>query len=292
MTTKHIFLIIQRKWKIFFLILTMLIGVILIYPVVRFFPMLIHTASGFLSQNEKLCLSKINVPHTSENENQTYIFFLPLIENNANSFENRSQNIKALDKFHLIDTSPDGGQIIIQITTTENLVHSESMVEIAFLPGEQCNFGDGKACVYGFSIDNNNKAIISSVHSGMNGEGEMFRNLVEGTGINQALYTTDQVTKNIQSLIGSQVIIKQGDMEITELALAAIVRIPPNEIETYLALPIEQTLAFAIEITGMSEELLSQDLFIIETCGWRLPDEDQNLNSPHTMSSIYLGIIH
>ena len=129
------------------------------------------------------------------------------------------------------------------------------------------------------------------MHSGVGGEAEAFRNFLEGTGFNQGYYKLAQVTKNAQSLAGSTVQISQGGQVRTGLELISILRIPPEYLDAYMALPVEKILSFAVEITGIDPAIFNQALVIFETCGWQLPDEDLIEGHTVTSSSVYLGII-
>jgi hypothetical protein len=115
--------------------------------------------------------------------------------------------------------------------------------------------------------------------------------MLEGTGFNRALHKLERVNKNVQSTVGSPVVLEQGSHELTGLELIAILRIPPEYLDAYMALPVEQILLFAVEINGVDPEIFDQTLLIFETCGWQLPDENPIEGHTVTSSSVYLGII-
>jgi len=290
MKSKFVSFFSRYNWKAFIIILSFLIGGILSLPALRIFPILTNIIFVKLSHNVS-SLDTDNDPNPiSHYENQTNSIYLPLISLPNVEIEKQQTENNQNSRLSTIDISQTGTQITIQLHHKESKPNRKSMAEISFLPGEQCIFGDGRACVYNFADTNNNKIILASVHSGIGGEGESFRDLIEGTGINHGLYTTEQVKNNIRSLIGSEMHINQGETTLTGLVLHDIVRIPSVYIETYLSLPVEHTLAFVEEITGANWADFNQELFILETCGWRLPDEKHSSDYPNTMQSIYLGL--
>jgi hypothetical protein len=190
-----------------------------------------------------------------------------------------------------VDFSPGSQPMTIKILPKEDQYHGELPLVITFLPDQHCEFGDGRACIYPLASSTGEKIILASIHSGVGGEAEAFRNMLEGTGFNRALYKLERVNKNVQSIIGSSVVLEQGSHELIGLELIAILRIPPEHLDTYMALPIEHVLDFATEITGADAGIFNQDLLIFETCGWQLPDEAPIEGHPYTSSSIYLGVI-
>jgi len=100
------------------------------------------------------------------------------------------------------------------------------------------------------------------------------------------------VLHNLKTLKGSEIRIKQGDQKFSGLALQAVARISPEDFSTYTELPVQEALGFAIQQLSLDPELFTQDLLIIETCGWRLPDELEADGLNDTSSSVYLGFIH
>jgi len=122
------------------------------------------------------------------------------------------------------------------------------------------------------------------------GDADALRDLIEGTGFNQGLFNPEQVDARLDAMIGSKVSLKQGSAGTVDLQLIALVRIPPEQVAAYQALPVERALQFAAEITGLDPAVLAQDLFVFETCGWRLPGEAQITDLPATSSAVYLGL--
>lgn len=292
MKSKLISVKLREHWWFIVLIFSITFGGILIKPAFRLLPIFLKLTSLKLEQVR-------DIPGRTEDEyptdiqvDKTHDYFLPFIILNEPQTQIDKQE-KGLDPLlKAIDFSPTGSQITIMIEPNKEVFKSGKPVKISFLPGEHCTYGDGNACIYHFLLSNQSKVIFASVHSGLGGEGEPFRNLIEGTGLNQGLFTSNQVSKITQSLSESEVTVNQGNTEINGLALSIIARIPPASLETYLTLPIEQTLIYAMELGLLSPEIFDSNVLVIETCGWQLPGEAQNLDYPNTTQSIYLGIIH
>ncbi len=99
-----------------------------------------------------------------------------------------------------------------------------------------------------------------------------------------------QVDARLDALKGSQIRLKQGSAGTVNLQLIALVRIPPEQVATYQALPIEEALRFAAGFARLDPAVLGQDLFVFETCGWRLPGEAQIADLPATSSAVYIGL--
>lgn len=290
MKTNLLHSFIDKHWKTLLLIISLLIGVILIYPVSHLFPIVYNVISTDLSRRVNNYQPETISDHRTQIEGQNLYIFLPLVQISNQELASPLPENRQNNNLQEIDISPTGEKISIIIVREEGKEPLGSELTISFLPGEQCHFGDGRACMYKFDDSNDNNVILASVHSGMGGEGESFRDFIEGTGINHGLFSTDQVAKNIQSITNSEIHINQGETIINGLVLHDIVRIPPAFIEKYLSLPVDQTLTLIDEITGRNLGFFNQDLFILETCGWRLPDENHHSDYPNSMQSIYLGI--
>jgi len=262
----------------------------------HYFPVLFNQATLKLSQSSKAINQNANPSDPLHPIEPNFNHFFPLVfydqfQTDENPTEPIIETIFNKYKFYDFDFSPNAGVINIQINPKAHPFISDQPVEISFLPSTECVFGDGQACVYGFSSAKNNHVIIASIHSGFGGEAENFRNLIEGTGINQGLYSIDQVNQNIRNLIGSEVEIIQSTTVSSGLSLVAIARIPAEHLDTYYALPIEETISYAIDAGLLDPKILEEEIFVFETCGWQLPKEEQNPNYPKTTQSIYLGII-
>jgi len=290
MKSKHLQIIIDKHWKKIVIILSLLFGLISIYPALHLIPIVYNVISTRLARTLHRYESDFSVNHTTQIEASVNHIYMPLVNLSNQESANLSNENTLNMQLREIDISPTGEKITILIDRKDYATSSGSEVTISFLPGEQCNFGDGRACTFAFDLPHNTRIILSGVHSGRGGEGDSFRDMVEGTGINQGLYSTDEVLNNINELIGSGTIMSQGGTEISGLILKTIIRIPSAYIDTYLSLPIDQSFKFAQLISGIDIETHNKDLFILETCGWRLPDEKHTSSYPNSMQSIYLGV--
>ena len=217
--------------------------------------------------------------------------FLPIVNQSINLIPENWTEMAFDHVVEGIHFEPGEQQITIKITPTGDRGNSSKPLEISFLPGEQCVFGDGQACIYTYLSSYGSQIILVSLHSGMGGEGEGFRDLIEGTGFNQGLYTAEQVSMNVQTFTGAGITLLQGDIVVNGYELMGIARIPPQRLATYLALPVEETLDFAVEHQLLDPETLKENLLVIETCGWRLPGESWAPGVSDTSGSIYLGLV-
>ena len=290
MKAKHFLSFLQKYWGVWVLILCILVGGILIKPVLGLVPVLLNSASRKPVTNYPDS-SLINGETPAEVPiDPNYIRFFPLVIQNESFSEDQQGETWNERVFSSIDFTSNGSPINMTIMSKDGN-ESEKWVEVLFLPGSQCIYGDGQACIFAFHLHNQTQVVFASIHSGLGGEGEPFRDMVEGTGINRGLFTPDQVENSMASIAGSDVFIKQGDLALQSLELTAIARIPPAFVEAYLALPIESTLDYAVEIGVLNPELLRGEVFILETCGWQLPGEETNANYPSSAQSIYLGVV-
>ena len=190
-----------------------------------------------------------------------------------------------------VDFTAGHHPVTIEIYAEENRRNIDLPIKISFLPDEHCEFGEGRACIYPFSTSPSNQILLASVHSGVGAAAEAFRHYLEGTGFNQGQYNLSQVTKHADSLEGSAVQLLQGAQKVTGLEVISVLRIPPESLDAYMALPVEEIIPFAIQVTGIDPDVFDQSLLIFETCGWQLPDEDPVEGHTVTSSSVYLGII-
>jgi hypothetical protein len=166
------------------------------------------------------------------------------------------------------------------------------LVELSFIPGKTCNFGDHHACVSEF-FDGGRNLVFLTVHSGVGGEAQDFRHAVEGTGINRAGYSLKKVQAKLDSLSGAQVAILQDGDQVSSFTLVGVARIPPDYIQAYLKAPIHDALALAVKLNPDLKETLHPSLPIVafETCGWKMFGEPWLPGVTSTTGSIYLGII-
>jgi hypothetical protein len=291
MKPRLIFAKLRQYWWFLMIISSITFGGILIKPAFRLLPIFLKVTSLKLEQVEDE-LRGIEEKFPSVIQVDTHYYFLPFIALDEPQTQISQQEKPRYSLLNAIDFSPTGAEITIVIEPNEDAKKSGKPVKISFTPDEHCIYGDGNACIYHFLLSNQSKVIFVSVHSGLGGEGEPFRNLVEGTGLNQGLYTSSQVSQISQTLAGSEVTVNQGNTKINGLELTIIARIPPESLETYLTLPVEQTLTYGMELGILSPQIFNSNVLVIETCGWQLPGDLQNPNYPKTTQSIYLGIIH
>lgn len=195
------------------------------------------------------------------------------------------------DPWDAIDFSPGGAQITLEIMPDADGSGEDQSIRIIFSPADHCEFGDGHACVYQFTSSAGKQVIMISVHSGWGAEAEAFRNFLEGTGLFKAGHTLDQVEEHMAALLGSGISLEQGNRVQDGFTLLEIIRVPPAHFNDYMALPIEKTLDYAGQLDLLDPSLLNQDLFVFETCGWKLPGEEAVAGLDYTSNAIYLGLI-
>jgi hypothetical protein len=311
--------LIKKHWRKFFIVFFICFGSGLLFSVKHLFPLffdlvVINPHSNDQDSNQPthqpLNISRPEPEYRLEPVNRLEPVdrpepvhnkvYLPMIsmdapEENADLIQDPIVQPKLSSQFEdpLLDIIFEEGSPPITILLDPGIEqnHAITPVVVTFLPGEQCNLGDGHACIYEFSTSEGNKITFVSVHSGFGGEGDALRNLFEGTGINMGLFEPARVLRIAQSLSGTDVEITQGDKKIEGLALTSVTRIPPEHFAAYTALPIEEGLDYAVQNNLLDLALLNQDLLIIETCGWRLPGETQIEGLKITSSSVYLAVI-
>ena len=305
--------LIKKHWRKFLIVFFICFGSGLLFSVKHLFPLFFdlvvinpHSNSQVSNQptHQPLNISRPEPADRPENvESPKPLYnkvYLPLVsmgapDENADLFQDPVAQPKLTAQFEdpFLDIIFEEGSPPITISLDPGIEqnHAITPVEVTFLPGEQCNFGDDHACIYEFSTSEEKKITFVSVHSGLGGEGDALRNLFEGTGINMGLFEPARVLRIAQSLSGTDVEITQGDKKIEGLALTSVTRIPPEHFAAYTALPIEEGLDYAVQNNLFDLALLNQDLLIIETCGWRLPGETQIEGLKDTSSSVYLAVI-
>ena len=278
-------------WRIVLILVLVLLGSMLILSEIRVLPLFINVLK---SRSEQVISPGSFSPFLiSKNpgEEAGFSSFLPyFMLGKAATFDQDAA--PELDKnFQGIDFSNGAERVVVRLLAdSENSIQGLP-IEISFLPGEHCTFGEGYACTYVFPSPQGQRILFASIHSGLGGEADALRNLIEGSGINQALYTADRVNSNMHTLIGTRVMLAQGDLELQSHAIAAIVRIPPGRLEDYFKLPVEHTLEYAVEMDLLDPEILGQELLVFETCGWPLPDDDYVPGLEYTSYSVYLIVI-
>ncbi len=164
---------------------------------------------------------------------------------------------------------------------------------MAFIPGKKCVFGDNRACVASYQVEESAHVTFLSIHSGFGGEAETFRRAVEGSGLDHAAFSLKRVRANLRWLEGSQVVITQGKKRLKGLTLAAVGRVPPKELRDYFGASLSAAIGQAAGQDPSLAAYLSPDspLLVFETCGWRIPGEAQARGATDTSASVYLGVI-
>jgi hypothetical protein len=159
---------------------------------------------------------------------------------------------------------------------------------VAFRPAESCKFGDQQACVA-----TSQGLIFLTVHSGYGGEGQLFRHALEGSGLNAAAFSLETVHSNMQALQYAQVAIAADGRQQGGLQVQTVVRIPPDRLEEYFALPVEAALELVGNLNPADWAAIDPDkpMLVFETCGWRLPGEPGSEHASATTGSVYVTVI-
>ena len=195
--------------------------------------------------------------------------------------------------FYGIDFSNHKKWVSLQIQPPDTGINRGRPIFISFIPGQRCNFGDHHACANTFTTQENGTVIFITVHSGVGGEGQRFRDALEGTGINRAALPLQRVQANLKALLGAEVALAQGDKVLGGLKLVALARIPASSLATYFNTSLDQALALAASTDPSLVEGIDpgQPQLIFETCGWKMPGEPWAAGVSSTTGSIYLGVI-
>ena len=167
-------------------------------------------------------------------------------------------------------------------------VNGGQPIEVAFRPAESCKFGDQQACVV-----TSQGLIFLTVHSGYGGEGQLFRHALEGSGLNAAAFSLETVQSNMQALQYAQVAIATDGRQQGGLQVQTVVRIPPDRLEEYFALPVEAALELVGNLNPADWAAIDPDkpMLVFETCGWRLPGEPGSEHASATTGSVYVTVI-
>ena len=132
--------------------------------------------------------------------------------------------------------------------------------------------------------------MLLTIHSGISGEGQQLRHALEGTGINTAGLGSAEILANLDQLQGAIASLHQGTTHLDYLSVVAAMRIPPDQIEAYYALPFLAAVDWA---AGGDEDLRQrledgEPLIFIETCGWPVIGEGAAAGEYYGTGSIYL----
>ena len=196
-------------------------------------------------------------------------------------------------QFSGIDFTNPRLRVRITIYPPNRRVNQGKPLVISFLPGDECEFGDKRACANGFYTSQGGEVTFLTIHSGVGGQAQAFRAALEGSGLDQAAFTLKKINDNLQALQGAHVSISQGERRVDGLELVVLSRIPPSRMEEYISAPVSQalTIGAASDPALSSLSQASQPILVFETCGWRVPGEAGSRRRTGTSASIYLGII-
>lgn len=169
-------------------------------------------------------------------------------------------------------------------------LNSGQEIRLTINPAQECEFGTGKSCV---SLHRGGQVILLTIHSGVGGEGEAFREAIEGSGLDEAGFSIGKIRTDMAALENVPVKISLGPDALGDLELAAVARVPAMDIQRYFDLPFDDALEMvAWENKPLRAALDSgEQLLIFEICGWHVPGEVWAQGSTATSASIYLGVI-
>jgi hypothetical protein len=174
------------------------------------------------------------------------------------------------------------------------LVNIGRPLSIEFQPGWPCQFKDHRACV---TVQPGRGAestiLLVTVHSGVGGDGEAFRNAIEGSGINAAFFSLDRIQRGMNELQDTPVQVNQGIQPGRDGKLLAVARVPAGQVSTYFHSSAVDALDLGAQNNPAMEAALqlNEPLVIIETCGWRHPDEKWAPGVSDTTGSVYLIVL-
>ncbi len=118
-------------------------------------------------------------------------------------------------------------------------VNAGQSIEMTFFPAQDCPYGTGTACI---SQHRSGQVILLTIHSGIGGEAEAFRQAVESTSLYGAGFTGEQIQTNLASLQNIPVQMSLGAGDMSELEMAAVARVPGVDLEQYFELPYDEAL--------------------------------------------------
>jgi len=195
--------------------------------------------------------------------------------------------------FYGIDFSNDQLRVILTIQPPDNRINNGKPILIPVFPAGECEFGEKTACVTAYKPSQEGNTIFMSIHSGVGGEAQRFRHAIEGTGIDKAGYSLDEVIRNLEAIQGADVSITQDDVTISGLKLMTASRVPAGYLSSYFNTPIPLALLNASSFNSDLVTYLHPDepQLVIETCGWKMRGEPWADEVTPTTASIYLGVI-
>ena len=193
----------------------------------------------------------------------------------------------------VVDFTPGSTRITLEISPANQKMNNGKPFKVKVLPGKSCIFGDKYACVYAFKHNSHSSIIFLTVHSGVGGDAQKFRHIIEGTGINRTGLKLSQIKSNMEKLEGSLVAISQSDQPPISSVIEHITRIPAKDIKQYFSLPVEETIGFASKIDPELDQVFQPGVLyiVLETCGWKLAGEPWAPGVSATTGSVYLSVI-
>jgi DNA-binding transcriptional ArsR family regulator len=184
-------------------------------------------------------------------------------------------------------------RVRILIFPPDKSVNGGKPILISFIPGQTCNYGDNRGCVNTYLSQTGVPVTFITVHSGVGGEGQAYRQAMEGSGINSAGLSLKAVRAHLHALEGAEVVIIQGKRRYGGYVLVVTARIPSRYLKPYFETDIRDALAFASSLDENLAGLANggQPLLVFETCGWKMPGEPWARGVTSTTASVYLGVI-
>jgi len=285
-------------------ITTFLIGYLLITNQVSLLRVWNSSTRAFVNQFSTLVDNSLNIGRNNLDasvpvplilsDQFSNITLLPIInsqtyvgDSSINAFGNPSW------EFYGIDFREKRQQVVIKIFPRDKELNHGEPIVIAFYPGDECSFGNKKACVYAYKPSEDGNIIFLSIHSGVGGEAQQFRHIVEGTSINRAKYNIVKVMKNLHKLQGAKVTITQHGRKVDGLTLVTTGRVPAEHLADYFQAPIYHALPIAANDNLDLGNYIrpNQPQLVFETCGWKMRGEPWAEMVTPTTASVYLAVI-
>lgn len=195
--------------------------------------------------------------------------------------------------YHWRGLELDDGAAAIHVTIHPPAqVNGGSQISLSFRTGWPCEYIDHRACL---SAHFSGNAVLTTVHSGMGGEGEALRRAMESTGFNRAWFSLAQIQSNVDALRGATVTVEQDGARAEDLRVLAAVRVPASRMAEYFSLPFDSAARMAAGFNQPLADLLEnpsgRPWLVIETCGWRHPEEAWAPGVTDTSGAVYLVVI-
>jgi hypothetical protein len=189
-----------------------------------------------------------------------------------------------------IDFNNTRQTIKIDLSPPDATVNNGRVIKIAYRPGWPCEWTNHRGCT---SLIYRGQVVLVTLHSGVGGEGQPLRGALEGTWLDSAAFKLARVRANLTALRNADVKISQENATAQGIRVLAAARIPAGQVAEYFNLPVDEAINLAAQSSGeMTDALASQKpLLVIETCGWRQPEEPYAPGISSTSASVYLVVI-